>query len=156
MSIDDLAHDAETEAEVLRAVAHMTPSRAQEFLVALVLKIRRANRPTTGITLPRLLASVITETPAAPMSAPALTPTGQLFRGTTGQIVAFIRLRGAVTSAEAAAHCGATTAIARNGISALMSALKRRGVLRLEDGAWSLTQLDVPEETASPTESTGT
>ena len=41
MSIDDLAFEAEVEAEVLRAVAGMTPARAQEFLLAIVLKIRR-------------------------------------------------------------------------------------------------------------------
>ena len=63
-SLDELAHDAEVEAEVLRAVGYMTPARAQEFLMGLVLRIRRAQAPAacgpaTSVTLPKLVASIV-------------------------------------------------------------------------------------------------
>jgi hypothetical protein len=41
-TIDDLAHEMETEAEVLRAVSHMTPTAARELLLRLLLKIQRS------------------------------------------------------------------------------------------------------------------
>ena len=52
-TLDDLAHSLEVEAEVLRAISHMAPSVASDFLFALALKVRRVANPTT-LTKPNL------------------------------------------------------------------------------------------------------
>jgi len=44
-SIDALAHRAELEAEVLRAVSHLPPDDACQFLIDLLAKIRRSYEP---------------------------------------------------------------------------------------------------------------
>ena len=49
MSIDDLAHEAELEASVLRLVSHLTAAKAERFLIALAFKIRQATPETKPV-----------------------------------------------------------------------------------------------------------
>ena len=62
-TIDELTHDAAAEAEILRAVSHMAPSAAQEFLLNVAPKIRR--NPHAGPILSKVLgATIVAHIPA--------------------------------------------------------------------------------------------
>lgn len=148
--IDDLAHDAEVEAEVLRAVTHMTPARAQEFLIGLVLKIKRAATPVRKgvVTLPKVLASSIAPEPEASTSGPVgeIRPTGTR----TAEIIAHIRRVGRATSSEVSDALGLHGGD-RASACATLSSLRRRGFLRKDGDHFSLATLE-PELPAAVNE----
>jgi hypothetical protein len=70
LSIDDLVHELEVEAEVLRAVAHLTPRRAHELLLRIALRLRRLEVPLAGTSAepqeladpPKVVVSEVVET----------------------------------------------------------------------------------------------
>lgn len=152
-SLDDLAFEAEVEAEVLRAVSGMTPARAQEFLIGIVLKIKRAGVPQRGITLPRVLASVAKSVSPLAVSLASLDrPSGLLrveemrgriaeLRGHVKEIVEFVRVRGQATGTEVADHFKAVGTAKRSNVFSALGYLNRKGILRRTDGLWSLAVL---------------
>jgi hypothetical protein len=161
MTLDDLAHLAETEAEVLRAVAHMTPSRAQVFLMEIALKIRRsevavpvpvtaiAGRGHKPITLPVLLASTLKELPR-PVPFPAeSTPAAHLTRpfprdgSRSAHILNFVQTRGMATMTEIRDALGGANLGDRNRAGSLTKYLQTRGDLVLdEEGRFSVASTD--------------
>lgn len=135
MTIDDLVHDSETEAAVLRSVSHMTPERAQEFLLAVVLKIRRAQAPRVDLVVaPR---SVAVEEPVSVQLPRVLASVAVRVnrRGRTGLIVEYLERVGSATAREVARAIQSLD-IAK--VSATLGVLVERGELeksrREDDG----------------------
>jgi hypothetical protein len=158
MTLDDLAHLAETEAEVLRAVAHMTPSRAQVFLMELALKIRRAELPSprrgmgagrggVQVTLPVLLASTIRAVETEP-SLP-LHPAPR--DGTqSARILDFVRASGSASMRDIRDAIGGKNLHERNRAGSLTTYLKSRGKLVLEDGQFSVVETNGAATAGAP------
>jgi hypothetical protein len=137
MTIDSLAHDAEVEAEVLRAVAHMPPARAQEFLIAIVLKIRRA-APVVVVapisTEPRLPVALV---PPPPVSAPRLMASviqPRIKAGLPRDVVRFLRGRGEATAADILDGVGKRYGTERSNAMSTLAYMVRRGILTRRDG----------------------
>jgi hypothetical protein len=143
-SIDDLAWRAEVEAEILRALSGMTSTQAQEFLLAVVLKIRRAHLPVGEVTVPAvsLVERPLMDRPSGILAVAELRGRIVELRGRVREIVDFIRLRGSASGTEVADHFKAEGTAKRSNIFAALCYLNRKGILRREDGVWSLTVLD--------------
>lgn len=159
-TLDDMAHAAEVEAEVLRAIGHLSPAAAQEFLVALALKIRRCQpAPARGVTLPKLLASTITakvEKPAPPTPTEdrRVDPTIGVRRSEKSRVfklVELVKARGKIRVVDAKRTL-AETAIDRDRLSASISYCLDRGVLRRdhENGEDWLSFVTMPDVEAPP------
>jgi hypothetical protein len=141
--IDDLAHAAEVEAEVLRAVAHMTPAKAQEFLIAVALKIRRAATPMAAprVTLPKLLASVVPESPPSRV------------RGARSiAVVRHLRASGGCTSKDLRVALGGDDPNERDLISATLGHLYRRGIVERDGDRYALPVNALAAEASNGTE----
>lgn len=120
MSIDELAHDAETEAEVLRAVSHMTPRRAGRFLIGLAFKIR-ALAPPVHAAPPVRAAS------AAPPEAAE--SRGMEPGSMNSRVYEAIRTRGPIGSSEIKRALEAWTSAERQRVATAIGYLKTRGLV---------------------------
>lgn len=154
MTIDDLAHTAELEAEVLRAVSHLSPAAAQEFLMSIILKIRRASGPRREPVLPKLLASTIVE--QRPKAEPVASTTTikpleaveapSYVRGTrTKDVVNLVRTRGEMSAGDIKTALAGSNGLERGRVHSTIYHLVERGVLRRVGDMFSLATLDPPD-----------
>ena len=63
-------------------------------------------------------------------------------RGRVKEIVEFVRSRGETTGSEIADHFKAVGTAGRSNVFSALCYLNRKGILRREDGSWSLAVLD--------------
>jgi len=142
-SVDDLAHDAEVEAEILRAVSSMTPRRAVEFLLAVALKIRRSQEPASSPALPgpedldSPPSGGVLGTPGR-VQIPGATERGMPVDGTPYRVFDFVRRRGSATSSEVKDEFGARSRRERNAVIGALTRLVDRGLLRLDGETYSV------------------
>ncbi len=161
-TIDELAYRAEVEAEVLRAVGKMTSTDACEFLLDVVLKIRRAsNGSFVDVKQSKTLALESAQSddvskpaddvskPADDVSKPVENPTGgeaaavPLQRQARGKriqvIIGFMKKELAATSSEIRAHVSAVLrempgGISNNRTTTAIWGLVQKGILIREEG----------------------
>jgi hypothetical protein len=145
MSIDDLAHEAEVEAEVLRAVSGMTSARAERFLIALAFKIKGATPEAKPVVLgedwrlvrgdppsiesirhPNRAVAEAIELADIPTRAPART-LGELSQ----RIVNFLERAGGTSTMGGIKDSCATSKWSRNRVGTEVFNLIRRGTIQL-------------------------
>jgi hypothetical protein len=127
-TIDDLVHDAEVEAEVLRAISHMTPYVAQEFLVELAFKIGQAHRPlSTDMPKARESAQRIVTEPMPDVEP--VTFIGRKRRGLTGAIEDLLYAHGELSSTAIMDALGLNLPTQRTNTTAMLRNLQQRGIL---------------------------
>lgn len=126
--IDDLVHEAEVEAEVLRAVSHMAPQAAEEFLLRVALKIRHRREPEVEVT------------PAKVSPAKESTIVTGLYTRRADAVCSFLRRVGSATTGEVIDACLGTdkSSVERNRIRSCLYAMQTRGVLRKDDDKFYL------------------
>jgi hypothetical protein len=133
--IDELAHEAETEAEVLRAVSHLSPRFAAEFLFRLALKVRRACQPALSLPVPVEAPPEEPETVPAPNALGRVHLPGYGRRGANGdglpiRVLEFVRKQGKASVDEIKKAVGAETRDERTRVSGAIGQLAHRGLVR--------------------------
>lgn len=143
-TIDELVHDAEVEADVLRAVSHMPSSAAQEFLLNVALKIRRASDGPSLVTPPDSV-----ETPPDPsISSLQIEGTPSIYdRNRTAEVLAFLEANGASTTNDVKYGCQRfDDAQERNRVGATIGRLQQSGQIRRTPyGRLELTCQPIPK-----------
>ena len=102
MNVDDLVHELELEADVLRPLSHLTPTATKEFLLRLILKINRSCELPTGVSVE------VTEDDSVVEVASTDGPPARLNK--TQLMIDLVKQRGSIDKkeliAEAAKLCG--------------------------------------------------
>jgi Penicillinase repressor len=132
MNLDDLVYELEVETEVIRAISHLTPNQASEFLFKLALKIRR----TCKLQDISITVKPQSETTAVPTEEPRSDPEPPLNlikkgKGHQSQkIIDYLREKGPIQRCRLARELGAERGVPPNTVRSLIYQLMKKGILQ--------------------------
>lgn len=154
MNLDELTHELEVEAEILRALAHLSPRAACDFLLRLALKVNRECRvdsePSSLVPpSPSSPEPIIYEPAPGPEQDRTVAPL-PVAPNKTVRIWAYVRDHGPLPKKQAIREISEITGDKESNVAALMwKLLARRSRPRLDEDEETGIVTAVPREGAS-------